>query len=251
MRLPLLFRRGSKMSIKQVPQIFMICFFLNACSTEEATETTSCIDYIEDSQWDEAITCYEDGDYDDSPAADLPANDYIYLASWAGAYASKHGVSGIDILESVANSSSSGDSESAFDPSAVTTSLSVGGTLSQAVIDLQRSVDLIMAIPAEFRTTGSATAGYYAADVETIGSAYIVFLADFQQREFSDNLESGELTDAELLEQADALIETLQNSGDLITDPTIQAQVDAQLEELNNQPGADNREKLESLLNNS
>ena len=38
----------------------------------------------------------------DNPGENLAANDYIYLASWAGAYASKHGISGIDIAKSAA-----------------------------------------------------------------------------------------------------------------------------------------------------
>ena len=76
-----------------------------------------------------------------------------------------------------------------------------------------------------------------------------MYLAEFQKRQFSDSLASGQLTEQELLAQANAFISTLQSAGAIIADPDIQNTLNQELENLNSQPGSNNSEKLEQLLN--
>ena len=85
--------------------------------------------------------------------------------------------------------------------------------------------------------------------MELISAAYFIFLADFQKRLFSDSLNSGQISEEELLAQADAFIETLQSGGQIIADPEIQSTIDGELSDLNSQPGSNNREKTEQLIN--
>lgn len=238
--------------IKMILLSIALATFL-ACGEAEETDSTNCKTFIEAKSWQEAIDCYEDGDFDESPEDNLEAEEYIYLATWAGAYAGKYDLTGTAIIESLLEEDGGDEGEdsggSPIDFTSQINEYASLGTLSTAVTDMQRCMDLILAIPEAIRDPESDTAGYYAEDISKIGAIYAFFLVDLQKKDFDDSLLDTDLTDEELLDKADALIATLENGGSIVSDPELQAQIDAQLEELNSQPGDNNKEKLEALLN--
>ncbi|NRA62858.1 MAG: hypothetical protein HRU19_00160 [Pseudobacteriovorax sp.] len=226
-----------------------------ACSTEETESAEGdCYASVLEEAWDDAITCFENGGFEESPAQDKPAEDYEYLLQWAGSYGGKYGLAGSGLLSTLgsdddSNEGSESEEESSFDFSAQVRSLTESGQLTLAITQLTRAVALLNAFPAKYRTESSAESVYYAKDISLIGAIFTAFLVEMQKQDFSNSLSDGTLTQEELVAKADAVLETLANGGDIVGDPSLKEAIDKQISELENQPGDSTAEKLEALIN--
>ncbi|SMF70090.1 hypothetical protein [Pseudobacteriovorax antillogorgiicola] len=230
---------------------------LGACGQliPEDESSSGCLSYIDEQEWDSAITCYEDGDFSDAPEADQEAEEYLYLAQWAGAYGGKYEVVGISIIESFLETGGGDEGDDQGDESSggidfetKATTLLTAGTISTAILEMQRAVELLTAIPEKYRDTSSSEAAYFASDLTTIGGIYVLFLFELQKVDFNAGLSDTELSEEELIEKADAVLETLANGGTIVSDPALQEQINQKFSELESQPGDNNAEKLENLI---
>lgn len=217
-------------------------YFLSACSALQSSDATSCRQYAEDSQWQDAIDCFENGDYEEDPSDDLDSSKYEYLAQWAASYAGKYGLAGDAILDQVLDSDNS-----STDFSTAAGELLAAGTLTASIAEIQRGLSLLLQVPEAFRNSQGDQAAYYAKDIETVGSLMTLFLVEMQKTEFSSILESG-LSQEVLIAKADAVLETLATGGQVVSDPNIQSQLDEVFSEIDNQPGENTADKLESLI---
>lgn len=226
--------------------IHLLLFFSSSCGNADE-DASSCRSYIDSESWDEAIECYESGDYSESPSSGLDSEDYLYLLQWSGAYGGKYGLVGAQIIDGFVGS----DDENPIDFASKTESLNEAGSLSSAITDIQKAISLILAYPEELRTEDHPDAVYYASEISLVGLVYTSFLAELQKKDFENSLASGELTTDQLIDKAEDLLQTLRNGGDIVADPELSATIDEQLSQIDSQEGSNSAEKLEEFLNES
>ena len=238
-----------------IHRLLILALLFTSCGIvpEEETTSESCSDLIDSESWEEAIECYETGDYDETPDADLSGEEHIYLAMWAGAYGGKYGIIGTAIIESLLETDDGGggseeESNGGFNFQAKAEEILAAGTMAFAIADMEKCLSLITAIPEKFRSSESDEAVYFSEDVSTIGGIYTLFLFELQKTDFNASLSDDSLSEDELIAKADSVLATLEAGGTVVSDPTLQAQINESFQEVQNQPGANSKEKLESFI---
>lgn len=228
-----------------------ITFCLLSCGIlpeDDSASSKSCLDLIADESWDEAITCFEDGAYDEIPSEDLDPNDHIYLTQWAGAYASKYGLSGQVIVDSFFETDGDEGDSQTFDFASEAQEISQLGDIDTAVENMVKCLTLIKNIPEKYRNPDSDEAVYFANDITFMGGLYTLFLVELQKEQFLTSLNDGELSEAELIALAEGVLSTLEDGGDIVSNPELQTLIDSQMDSLESQPGDNLAEQLEALI---
>ena len=208
--------------------IFFVYLGLQSCGTLTETESTSgnCRDYIEDELWQDAIDCYENGEYTESPAQDLDADEYLYLAQWAAAYGAKYGLVGSAIIDGVLGEGS--DSGLPIDISGIVTSLVDSGGLAQGITDIEKAMALISAFPSDLRDQNGDNAVYYAGDLSLLGLLFTTFSLNYRKRILKFHWrQENSLRSNSLKKQMLSLM--LQNGGEVIGDPDLASVINEQL----------------------
>ncbi len=227
-----------------VKHIVILIFCLMVSCGTAIEESTDCRSYIENESWDEAITCFENGDYTETPATDLEAKEYLYLLHWAGSYGGKYGLVGSQIIEGALGEGGNDP----IDVTSKTNALVAAGTLAVGIADMQKAIGLIEAYPAALRSVDGEEAVYFAKEIGLIGLIFTSFLADMQKRDFEIALDAEDLTTEELIEKADAVIETLRNGGEVVGDEELAAAINEQLSQIDSQQGSNTAEKLDEFI---
>ena len=228
------------------------CLYLSlagmSCSIEADQDEQSCHDYLEKEQWQQSIDCYSSGDYSLTPDPEGPLDSFNYLFYWAGAYGGKYGLAGSSIIDSLSDQIQSGEGVSSpIDITEIVAILNSAGKLPEAIVEMQRAIDLILQFPSRYRA-GGAEVVYFENDLALISAVYASFLIELQKADFVNAVSNSELSRDELIAKADAVVDYLSKSTQAIGDEQLASAMQAQIEELDAQPGATTADKLENIL---
>lgn len=231
--------------MKFIYLIISLIAILSSCAEEEIESNEECTDLITEQQWQLAINCFEEGEFEAAPSELAEPDDYNYLFYWAGAYGGKYGLVGSDIVSGFADSSEG--SGLPIDINGIVAILASAGGLAEAIADMKRALDLLTAFPQKYRSNGSE-AVYFSNDLSLVSVIFASFLIELQKTDFLQSLEDGSVDPSQLAEKADEFLDYLEKSTSVIGDDELSSAISEQIDSLNDQPGETTAEKLENFL---